>query len=182
MECFRFLRSTGMFTFRLRFSAHIMGRGGASVARACYTCRVEGNDHGGERRLGRQRTGVRPYDSPFHGNRKQFVAAIFRVSCNVHTHKTLHATALLFRILRQHAFYVSQGANVFEGFTDDEKNFKLEIGNDVQGMLSKDIFSNMPTNLKNIISKDETENKVKESTRNVLEGLPYHHSPYRVEA
>ncbi|XLR44503.1 hypothetical protein S83_029163, partial [Arachis hypogaea] len=110
-----FLRSTGMFTFRLRFSAHIMGRGGASVARACYTCRVEGNDHGGERRLGRQRTGVRPYDSPFHGfpaiyfgNRKQFVAAIFRVSCNVHTHKTLHATALLFRILRQHAFYVSQ--------------------------------------------------------------------------
>ncbi|KAL4359110.1 hypothetical protein AHAS_Ahas08G0044600 [Arachis hypogaea] len=62
-----FLRSTGVFTFRLRFSASITGRGGASVAQACYTCRVEGNGHGDEKRLGRQRTGVRPFDSPFRG-------------------------------------------------------------------------------------------------------------------
>ncbi|MED6119407.1 hypothetical protein PIB30_011472 [Stylosanthes scabra] len=51
-----------------------------------------------------------------------------------HTHKTLHAAALLFRIFRQHAFHVSQ--DVFESFMDDEGNLKAEIGNDVQGMLS----------------------------------------------
>ncbi|MED6205009.1 hypothetical protein PIB30_014004 [Stylosanthes scabra] len=122
-----------------------------------------------------------------------------------HTLKSLHATALLFKILRQHAFHVSQGlfklssftADVFESFKDDEGNLKAEIGNDVQGMLSVYEASHLSfqgenlcemakgysvTNLMKIITKEETENKMKESVRSVLEGLPYHHSPSIVEA
>ncbi|KAL1345766.1 hypothetical protein HN51_019463 [Arachis hypogaea] len=112
-----------------------------------------------------------------------------------HTQKTLHATALLFRILRQHSFHVSQ--DVFESFNDDEGNLKAEIGNDVQGMLTLYEASHLnfdgetlcekarafsATNMMNIITNEGTENKVKESVRRVLEGLPSHHSPYRVEA
>ncbi|MED6183504.1 hypothetical protein PIB30_038433 [Stylosanthes scabra] len=111
-----------------------------------------------------------------------------------HTHKSLHATALLFKILRQNAFHVSQDV-LFESFKDDDEG-DLN-GNDVQRMLSLYEASHLSfegetlcekakafsgTNLMKIITNEETDNKVKEGIRSVLEGLPYHQSLYRVEA
>ncbi|KAF8010329.1 hypothetical protein BT93_J1068 [Corymbia citriodora subsp. variegata] len=48
--------------------------------------------------------------------------------------KSLHGTALSFRILRQHGFEVSQDA--FKIFMDESGGFMKTLGNDVQGMLS----------------------------------------------
>nr|KYP44299.1 hypothetical protein KK1_034212 [Cajanus cajan] len=50
------------------------------------------------------------------------------------THKSLHETALFFRILRQHGFHVSQ--DVFKSFQDEEGKFKADVSEDVQGLLS----------------------------------------------
>ncbi|KAH7666194.1 Terpenoid cyclases/protein prenyltransferase alpha-alpha toroid protein [Dioscorea alata] len=46
----------------------------------------------------------------------------------------LFATALLFRLLREYGFKVSQG--VFDGFKDEKGNFQLSISSDINGMLS----------------------------------------------
>lgn len=49
-------------------------------------------------------------------------------------HKSLHATAIAFRLLRQHRYPVSQ--DVFRSFMDDEGNFWACTRNDIKGMLS----------------------------------------------
>ncbi|KAH7666201.1 (-)-alpha-terpineol synthase protein [Dioscorea alata] len=46
----------------------------------------------------------------------------------------LFATSLLFRLLREHGFKISQG--VFDGFKDENGNFQLSLCNDIEGMLS----------------------------------------------
>ncbi|KAG5242033.1 terpene synthase [Salix suchowensis] len=48
--------------------------------------------------------------------------------------KSLHATALCFRLLRQHGYEVSQ--DIFDGFIDDQGNFMAYLHNDIEGMLS----------------------------------------------
>ncbi|CAJ1961784.1 unnamed protein product [Sphenostylis stenocarpa] len=109
--------------------------------------------------------------------------------------KSLHETALLFRLLRQHGFDVSQDADVFDSFKDEEGKFKAEISNDVEGMLSLyeasylsfegesvwegNAFSR--TCLMNLI-KEGIDKEVGEEVRHVLEGLPYHQSFQRLEA
>ncbi|CAJ1956398.1 unnamed protein product [Sphenostylis stenocarpa] len=107
--------------------------------------------------------------------------------------KTLHETALCFRILRQHGFHVSQ--DVFEGFRDEEGKFKVEIKNDVQGMLSLYEASHLSlegeslweakafsrTHLMNLMNEG-TEAEVAEKVRHVLEGLPHHQSFHRLDA
>ncbi|KAL1815788.1 hypothetical protein ACET3Z_018362 [Daucus carota] len=46
----------------------------------------------------------------------------------------LHSTALLFRILREHGYTVSQ--DVFQKFTDETGKFKANLGEDVKGLCS----------------------------------------------
>ncbi|XP_058071038.1 alpha-terpineol synthase, chloroplastic-like [Magnolia sinica] len=48
--------------------------------------------------------------------------------------RDLYATALCFRLLRQHGYQVPQGA--FNRFMDDSSSFKTSLCNDVKGMLS----------------------------------------------
>ncbi|XVE49794.1 hypothetical protein DITRI_Ditri01bG0110300 [Diplodiscus trichospermus] len=50
------------------------------------------------------------------------------------TNKSLHATALCFRLLRQHGYEVSQ--DVFSSFKDQNGSFKASLSEDVEGMLS----------------------------------------------
>ncbi|XP_047164199.1 isoprene synthase, chloroplastic-like [Vigna umbellata] len=110
------------------------------------------------------------------------------------TTKTLHETALLFRILRRHGFHVSQ--DIFKNFKDEEGKFKAEICNDVEGMLSlyeasyltlegeslweANAFSR--THLMNLMEERSMDAKMAEKVRHVLEGLPYHKSCCRLVA
>ncbi|RDX75977.1 Tricyclene synthase EBOS, chloroplastic, partial [Mucuna pruriens] len=50
------------------------------------------------------------------------------------THKSLHQTALSFRLLREYSYDVS--ADMFERFKDDKGNLKASLSSDVKGMLS----------------------------------------------
>ncbi|KAL3515889.1 hypothetical protein ACH5RR_022791 [Cinchona calisaya] len=54
-------------------------------------------------------------------------------SSNVSNEKDLYATALGFRLLRQHGFDVSQ--EVFNSFKDERGDFKPGLGKDTKGML-----------------------------------------------
>ncbi|XP_062151839.1 isoprene synthase, chloroplastic-like [Alnus glutinosa] len=54
--------------------------------------------------------------------------------CNERIEKSLHATALSFRLLRQQGYQVSQ--DVFNSFKDHSGNFKECLRKDVKGMLS----------------------------------------------
>ncbi|KAK9714859.1 hypothetical protein RND81_06G125600 [Saponaria officinalis] len=53
----------------------------------------------------------------------------------------LHNTALCFRLLRQQGYNVS--ADIFSKFTDENGNFKQELGNDIKGLLSLYEASNL---------------------------------------
>ncbi|RDX82133.1 Isoprene synthase, chloroplastic, partial [Mucuna pruriens] len=111
------------------------------------------------------------------------------------TEKSLHETALLFRILTQHGFHVSQGANMFKSFKDEEKEFKAEISNGVHGMLSVyeasyltfegeslcEANTSSRTHLINLM-KEGMKAKVTEQVRHALEGLPCHQSFHILEA
>ncbi|XP_052110780.1 isoprene synthase, chloroplastic [Arachis duranensis] len=106
----------------------------------------------------------------------------------------LHATALSFRFLRQHAFHVSP--DVFESFKEEGK-FKKEISGDVLGLLNLYEASYLgfegetildearafsATHLKNLLQTNQVQNKViAEKVRHALE-LPYHRRVHRLEA
>ncbi|KAK7343222.1 hypothetical protein VNO77_11799 [Canavalia gladiata] len=111
-----------------------------------------------------------------------------------HKHKIsdLHATALCFRLLRQHGFEVSQ--DVFEKFKGKEGSFSAELKSDVRGLLSlyeasflgfeeenlldeARVFS--ATHLNNL--KDGVNSKMAEQISHALE-LPYHRRVHRLEA
>ncbi len=117
------------------------------------------------------------------------------VSLDNETQKSgLHATALRFRLLRQHGFEVSQ--DVFESFKDKEVgSFKDEISSDVQGMLSLYEASYLgfegenvldearafsATHLKNL-KEGTASSKLAEQVSHALE-LPYHRRLQRLEA
>ncbi|CAK7355352.1 unnamed protein product [Dovyalis caffra] len=53
---------------------------------------------------------------------------------NFDADQSLHATALCFRLLRQHGYEVSQ--DVFESFVDDDGNVKACVHKDIKGLLS----------------------------------------------
>ncbi|RDX57825.1 Isoprene synthase, chloroplastic, partial [Mucuna pruriens] len=109
------------------------------------------------------------------------------------TQKSLHETALYFRILRQQGFPVSQ--DVFERFRDEKGKFKVETSNNVQGMLSLYEASQLTlegeslweanafskTHLMNLM-KEGMKVEVANQVRHVLEGLPYHQSFHKLEA
>ncbi|KAL2331795.1 hypothetical protein Fmac_019376 [Flemingia macrophylla] len=108
--------------------------------------------------------------------------------------KSLHETALLFRILREHGFDVSQ--DVFKSFKDEEGKFKADFSDDVRGLLSlyeasfltfegeslwEEANEFSRTHLINLM-KEGIEGELGEQVRYVLEGLPYHQSFTRLEA
>ncbi|KAL2331648.1 hypothetical protein Fmac_019229 [Flemingia macrophylla] len=110
------------------------------------------------------------------------------------TQTSLHETALLFRILGQHGFHVSQ--DVFKSFKDEEGKFRAEISNDVRGLLSLYEASYLAfegeslweeanefsrTHLMNIV-KEGIDGEIGEQVRHVLEGLPYHQNISKLEA
>ncbi|XP_014513051.1 isoprene synthase, chloroplastic-like [Vigna radiata var. radiata] len=108
-------------------------------------------------------------------------------------HKSgLHATALRFRLLRQHGFHVSQ--DVFKRFKD-KGGFSVELKDDVQGLLSLYEASYLGfegenlldearlfsiTQLKQIL-EEGVNSKVEEQVNHALE-LPYHRRLHRLEA
>nr|GMC87958.1 (-)-alpha-terpineol synthase-like [Ipomoea batatas] len=59
---------------------------------------------------------------------------IYTSSCWCNGDQDLYATALHFRLLRQHGYKVPQ--EVFCGFMDDEGNFKRSLSEDTKGILS----------------------------------------------
>ncbi|XP_056171193.1 probable terpene synthase 12 isoform X2 [Syzygium oleosum] len=68
--------------------------------------------------------------------------------------KSLHGTALSFRILRQHGFHVSQ--DVFKIFMDESGNILKTLGNDVQGMLSLHEACNLAIEEEDILHEAKT--------------------------
>nr|QWQ79574.1 TPS16 [Juglans sigillata] len=107
--------------------------------------------------------------------------------------KSLHATALSFRLLRQRGSDVSQ--DVFNSFTDEKSNFKECLRRDVKGMLSlyeasylgfegEDLLDEamefarvgLEDHLKSHVSKS-----VAEQIQHALE-VPLHHRMQRLEA
>ncbi|WVZ00162.1 hypothetical protein V8G54_026231 [Vigna mungo] len=110
------------------------------------------------------------------------------------TIKSLHETALVFRILRRHGFHVSQ--EIFMSFKDGKGKFKPEISNDVEGLLSlyeasyltlegeslweTNAFSRR--HMMNLMEERSMDAKMAEKVRHVLEGLPYHKSCCRIVA
>ncbi|KAK7261039.1 hypothetical protein RIF29_27342 [Crotalaria pallida] len=124
----------------------------------------------------------------------QRIVSLQKLEEDDETHKSLYATALLFRICRQFGFDNSQ--DVFESFKDEEGNFKIEISDDIEGMLSLYEASHLTfegeslweakafcrTQLMNLINEGILETKMVEQVKHVLEGLPYHHSVDRLEA
>nr|ARG42164.1 TPS7 [Phaseolus lunatus] len=110
------------------------------------------------------------------------------------TRKSLHETALLFGILRRHGFDVSQ--DIFMSFKDEEGKFKVEISNNVKGMLSLyeasylslegesvwEANASSRTHLMNLMKEGLMDVKMAKKVRHVLEGLPYHRSCFRLMA
>nr|BDN86184.1 isoprene synthase [Syzygium cumini] len=68
--------------------------------------------------------------------------------------KSLHGTALSFRVLRQHGFEVSQ--DVFKIFMDESGSFMKTLGGDVQGMLSLYEASHLAFEEEDILHKAKT--------------------------
>ncbi|KAH7666205.1 (-)-alpha-terpineol synthase protein [Dioscorea alata] len=98
----------------------------------------------------------------------------------------LYSTSLLFRLLREHGFKVSQG--VFDEFKDENGNFQLSLSNDIKGMLSlyeasylamegEDALDKARVfttkHLKGIIEEDDIDHILKEHIKHALE-LPMH--------
>uniref|UniRef100_A0A2N9IXM4 Terpene synthase N-terminal domain-containing protein n=1 Tax=Fagus sylvatica TaxID=28930 RepID=A0A2N9IXM4_FAGSY len=111
---------------------------------------------------------------------------------NERVEKSLHATALSFRLLRQHGFEVSQ--DVFNSFKEKNGNFKECVGKDVKGMLSLYEASYLAFEGENLLdeAKAFTSMHLKDLKRDVTKSieeqiihaleLPYHHRMQRLEA
>nr|POE94079.1 putative terpene synthase 12 [Quercus suber] len=112
--------------------------------------------------------------------------------CNERVEKSLHATALSFRLLRQHGYEVSQ--DVFNRFKDDSGNYKEFLGKDVQGMLSLYEASYLAFEGENLLDealaftrmhlkdlKRDVSKSIAEQISHALE-VPLHHRMLRLEA
>ncbi|KAJ9170123.1 hypothetical protein P3X46_018254 [Hevea brasiliensis] len=109
--------------------------------------------------------------------------------------KSLHATALTFRLLRQHGYEVSQA--VFKDFMDHKGDILAKLEKDIKGILSlyeashlafegEDLLQKAMVqtsiHLKNIYNKSESESlEIKESISHALE-LPLHQRMVMLEA
>ncbi|KAM0944079.1 putative (-)-alpha-terpineol synthase [Dioscorea sansibarensis] len=106
----------------------------------------------------------------------------------------LFSTTLLFRLLREHGFKVSQ--EVFDGFKDENGNFQLSIRNDIKGMLSLYEASHLvmegedtldkarvftTKHLKTILEEDNIDPILKEHVVHALE-MPMHWRMLRLHA
>ncbi|XP_077251530.1 alpha-terpineol synthase, chloroplastic-like isoform X2 [Tasmannia lanceolata] len=105
----------------------------------------------------------------------------------------LYATALRFRLLRQHGFEVSQ--DVFNGFMDEQGNFMESICEDIKGMLSLYEASYLAFEGETVLDeakaftirhlKDVNEKKVGKNQKRHVEHaleLPFHWRMPRLEA
>ncbi|XP_042487418.1 alpha-terpineol synthase, chloroplastic-like [Macadamia integrifolia] len=79
------------------------------------------------------------------------------------TEESLHATALQFRLLRQHGYEISQG--VFNHLKDEAGNFIASSLDDVKGVLSLYEASHLAVEGENILDE------ARDFTRTVLEGI-----------
>ncbi|KAG6722399.1 tricyclene synthase TPS4, chloroplastic-like [Carya illinoinensis] len=106
--------------------------------------------------------------------------------------KSLHATALIFRLLRQRGSDVSQ--DMFNSFTDENGNFKECVRSDVKGMLSLYEASYLGFEGENLLDKamefarmgledlkSHVSKSVAEQIQHALE-VPLHHRMQRLEA
>ncbi|XP_062153149.1 tricyclene synthase TPS4, chloroplastic-like [Alnus glutinosa] len=112
--------------------------------------------------------------------------------CNERIEKSLHATALSFRLLRQQGYQVSQ--DVFNSFKDHSGNFKECLRKDVKGMLSlyeasylayegenllEEAMAFTRTHLKDL--KGDVSKSMAEQVSHTLE-VPLHRGMLRLEA
>ncbi|XVF44489.1 hypothetical protein PTKIN_Ptkin02bG0127200 [Pterospermum kingtungense] len=70
----------------------------------------------------------------FEGEIRRALDRIIASMKDESSNKSLHATALCFRLLRQHGYQVSQ--DVFSGFKNHNGTFKTSLRKDVKGLLS----------------------------------------------
>ncbi|XVE92870.1 hypothetical protein REPUB_Repub01dG0140700 [Reevesia pubescens] len=106
--------------------------------------------------------------------------------------KSLHATALCFRLLRQHGYEVSQ--DVFSSFKDQNGSFKASLSEDVKGMLSLYEASYFAFEGENLLDEAEefTRMQLKDPKANISKSLaeqvnhalelPLHRRMQRLEA
>ncbi|GFS37475.1 terpene synthase-like sequence-1,8-cineole [Actinidia rufa] len=69
----------------------------------------------------------------FEGEIKRVLESIYNNKCDKWNNDDLHATALKFRLLRQHGYNIPQ--EVFNNFKDETGNFKACLCEDIKGML-----------------------------------------------
>ncbi|KAL4620239.1 hypothetical protein ACB092_06G139100 [Castanea dentata] len=138
-----------------------------------------------------QRLGLR---HPFEKDIAKALVKLFASSkgCNERVEKSLRATALSFRLLRQHGYEVSQ--DVFNRFKDDGGNFKEFLAKDVKGMLSLYEASYLAFEGENLLDealaftsmhlkdlKRDVSKSIAEEISHALE-VPLHHRMLRLEA
>ncbi|XP_019171495.1 PREDICTED: (-)-alpha-terpineol synthase-like [Ipomoea nil] len=86
-------------------------------------------------RLGLAQPKIRPWGVSYHFEDEiQHVLEHIYTSCYYNGDQDLYATALQFRLLRQHGYKLPQ--EVFCGFMDDQGNFKRSLSEDTKGILS----------------------------------------------
>ncbi|TKY50540.1 Isoprene synthase [Spatholobus suberectus] len=128
---------------------------------------------------------------------KDIIKALDKINASLDEHENqktgLHATALSFRLLRQHGFEVSQ--DVFKRFKDKEGGFSAQLKGDVQGLLSLYEASYLGFEGENLVDearafsiahlknnlKEGINTKVAEQVSHALE-LSYHRRLHRLEA
>nr|AII32470.1 terpene synthase [Populus trichocarpa] len=110
----------------------------------------------------------------------------------VEAEKSLRATALCFRLLRQHGYEISQ--DIFHGFLDDQGNFMASLHNDIEGMLSLYEASHLACEGEEILNKANKQTSIylrnhlgnsdsmtAERVSHALE-VPLHHKMIMLEA
>nr|QWD59173.1 terpene synthase 4 [Aconitum carmichaelii] len=117
----------------------------------------------------------------------------FLLESNLKIENTLHATALSFRLYRQHGFQVSQ--DVFNGFMDPQGNFMEHLSQDVKGMLSLFEASYLGVPGENILdeakafahkhlshAKGNTDTEHSQLVNRYASDLPLHYNIIRLQA
>nr|ANB66347.1 terpene synthase 2 [Camellia sinensis] len=125
-------------------------------------------------------------------NRRALNRIMFVQGTNVRLEKGVHATALYFRLCRQHGFEVSQ--DVFQKFKDHDGNFKQWLCEDVKGLLSLYEASHLAFDGENILDeakvfttkhlkgiKGNIDTTLMQQIKHALEP-PFHHRMLRLEA
>ncbi|KAI9081204.1 hypothetical protein K1719_036826 [Acacia pycnantha] len=137
-----------------------------------------------------QRLGVDRY---FGLEISNIIGSVYKKSKDtLKTNNNLYATALEFRLLKQHGYDVS--SDVFKGFLDNKGNFHSDLSVDIMGMLSlyEASFLSMEgeiilarnfssTYLKEFVHANREDNEISLSVNHALE-IPLHWRIKRLEA